>query len=138
MTIAYTSGTQVDHYEIIRMLGHGGMNRVYLARDMSNQQEVVLKFPNDDLIGDVAVFERYRREAEIGTRVKHPHVQHLLNMDEKRSGDYLVMEYIKGRTLRAVIEDYAPNPLPVSEAIRITSQVAEALKYCHAHVLVHR
>ena len=61
------------------MLGHGGMNRVYLARDVSNQQEVVLKFPNDDLIGDIAVFERYKREAEIGNRLHHPHVQHLLN-----------------------------------------------------------
>ena len=63
MTTPYTPGTQVDHYEIIHMLGHGGMNRVYLARDVSNQQEVVLKFPHDDLIGDIAVFERYKREA---------------------------------------------------------------------------
>jgi serine/threonine-protein kinase len=138
MSATYVPGAQIDHYEIIRMLGHGGMNRVYLARDMLNQQEVVLKFPNDDLIGDVAVFERYRREAEIGTRVKHPYVQHLLNTDEKRSQDYLVMEYIKGRTLRAVIEDYAPNPLPVAEAKRITSQMGDALKYCHEHGVFHR
>src|SRR5205809_104714 len=102
MTIAYTSGTQVDHYEIIRMLGHGGMNRVYLARDVSNQQEVVLKFPNDDLIGNIAVFERYKREAEIGNRLHHPHVQQLLNTDEKRSEEYLVVEYIKGQTLRGL------------------------------------
>ncbi len=138
MTATYTPGAQIDHYEIVRMLGHGGMNRVYLARDMLNQQEVVLKFPNDDLIGDVAVFERYRREAEIGTRVKHPHVQHLLNMDEKRSQEYLVMEYIKGRTLRAIIEDHAPDPLPVAEAIRITTQLADTLKYCHEHGVFHR
>jgi serine/threonine-protein kinase len=138
MTATYAPGAQIDHYEIIRMLGHGGMNRVYLARDMLNQQEVVLKFPNDDLIGDVAVFERYRREAEIGTRVKHPHVQHLLNMDEKRSQEYLVMEYIKGRTLRAIIEDHAPDPLPIAEAIRITIQLADTLKYCHEHGVFHR
>ncbi len=60
------------------------MNRVYLARDVSNQQEVVLKFPNDALIGNIAVFERYKREAEIGNRLHHPYVQHLLNTDEKR------------------------------------------------------
>src|SRR5947209_12934489 len=138
MTTTYAPGTLVDHYEIIHMLGHGGMNRVYLARDVSNQQEVVLKFPNDELIGDIAVFERYKREAEIGNRVHHPHVQHLLNTDEKRSQDYLVVEYIKGRTLRTVLEEHAPHPLPVAEAIRITQQICDALVYCHEHGIFHR
>ena len=138
MTTTYAAGTQVDHYEIIRLLGHGGMNRVYLARDVSNEQTVVLKFPNDDLIGNIAVFERYKREAEIGNRLHHPHVQHLLNTDEKRSEDYLVVEYIKGQTLRTVLEEHAPNPLPVAEAIRITLQICDALVYCHEHGIFHR
>jgi eukaryotic-like serine/threonine-protein kinase len=138
MTTTYAPGTLVDHYEIIHMLGHGGMNRVYLARDVSNQQEVVLKFPNDELIGDIAVFERYKREAEIGNRVHHPHVQHLLNTEEKRSQDYLVVEYIKGRTLRSIIEEHAPHPLPVAEAIRLTLQICDALVYCHEHGVFHR
>ena len=138
MTTTYTSGTLVDHYEITRMLGHGGMNRVYLARDVSNQQEVVLKFPNDDLIGNIAVFERYKREAEIGNRLHHPHVQQLLNTDEKRSEEYLVVEYIKGQTLRAVLEEHAPNPLPIAEAIRITLQICDALAYCHEQGIFHR
>jgi eukaryotic-like serine/threonine-protein kinase len=138
MTTTYTAGTQVDHYEIIRLLGHGGMNRVYLARDVSNEQAVVLKFPNDDLIGNIAVFERYKREAEIGNRLHHPHIQHLLNTDEKRSEDYLVVEFIKGQTLRTVLEEHAPNPLPVAEAIRITLQICDALVYCHEHGIFHR
>ena len=138
MTTTYIPGTQVDHYEIICMLGHGGMNRVYLARDVSNQQEVVLKFPNDDLIGNIAVFERYKREAEIGNRLHHPYVQHLLNTNEKRSEEYLVVEYIKGQTLRTVLEEQAPNPLPVDEAIRITLQICEALVNCHEQGIFHR
>ena len=138
MTTAYTQGTQVDHYEIIRVLGHGGMNWVYLARDVTNEQEVVLKFPNDELIGNVAVFERYKREAEIGNRVHHPQVQQLLNTDEKRSEDYLVVEYIKGQTLRAVLEELAPDPLPVAEAIRITLLISGALAYCHEQGIFHR
>ncbi len=138
MTTTYTPGTQVDHYEIIRMLGHGGMNRVYLARDVYNRQEIVLKFPNDDLIGDIAVFERYRREAEIGHRLHHPHVQHLLNTDEKRSQEYLVVEYIKGQTLRTILEEYAPNPLPVARAINITTQICDALVDCHEQGIFHR
>ena len=138
MTTTYTPGTLVDHYEIIRMLGHGGMNRVYLARDVSNQQEVVLKFPNDDLIGNIAVFERYKREAEIGNRLHHQHVQQLLNTGEKRSEEYLVVEFIKGQTLRAVLEEHARNPLPVGEAIRITLQICDALAYCHEQGIFHR
>ena len=138
MTTTYTQGTQVDHYEIIRMLGHGGMNRVYLARDITNEQRVVLKFPNDELIGNIAVFERYKREAEIGNRLHHAQVQQLLYPDEKRSDDYLVVEYIEGRTLRAVLEEYAPNPLPVAEAIRITLLISGALVYCHERGIFHR
>jgi len=138
MTTAYAPGAKIDHYEIIRLLGHGGMNRVYLALDTNNQQEVVLKFPNDDLIGNIAVFERYKREAEIGSRINHPHVQHLLNLDEKRSDEYLVMEYIQGRTLRAVLEDHNGQPLPTAEALRITLQICDALSYCHEHGVFHR
>jgi serine/threonine-protein kinase len=136
--MTYTTGARIDHYEIVRMLGHGGMNRVYLAKDVQNQQEVVLKIPNDDILGNVAVFERYKREAEIGSRINHPHVQHLYNIDEKRSQEYLVVEYIKGRTLRAVLEENAPNLLPTEEALRITLQICDALAYCHEHGVFHR
>ena len=138
MTLTYTPGTLIDHYEITRMLGHGGMNWVYLARDVSDQQEVVLKFPNEDLIGNIAVFERYKREAEIGNRLDHPHIQHLLHIDEKRSEEYLVVEYIRGQTLRALLEKHTPNPLPVNEAIRITLQICDALVYCHENGIFHR
>src|SRR5437588_12432527 len=123
MSTAYTPGARIDHYEIIRMLGQGGMNRVYLARDIHNQQDVVLKFPNDDLIGNVGVFERYKREAEIGSRLNHDHVQRLYHTEEERSEHYLVMEYIQGRTLREVLEASAPNLLPPAEVIRIAIQI---------------
>jgi serine/threonine-protein kinase len=136
--MTYTTGARIDHYEIIRMLGHGGMNRVYLARDVQNQQEVVLKIPNDDILGNVAVFERYKREAEIGNRINHPNVQRLCNTDEKRSQEYLVVEYIKGRTLRVVLEECAPQLLPTEEALRIIMQICDALAYCHEHGVFHR
>lgn len=138
MNTVYTPGAQIDHYEITRMLGQGGMNRVYLACDLRDQRKVVLKFPNDDLIGNVAVFERYRREAEIGSQLNHPHVQHLLYADEERCEQYLVMEYIDGRTLRNVLEERAGKPLPLEEALRIADQVCDALLYCHERGVYHR
>ena len=140
MTAIHAPGAQIDHYEIIRMLGHGGMNRVYLAQDLQNQQEVVLKFPNDDLIGNVAVFERYKREAETGNLLNHPHIQHLLNGGEERCEQYLVVEYIKGRTFREVLEERvaASKPLSPAEAIQIALQICDALAYCHEHGVFHR
>jgi serine/threonine-protein kinase len=138
MTTVYTPGTQIDHYQIIRMLGHGGMSRVYLANDLQGQRKVVLKFLNDDLVGDVAVFERYRREAEIGSRLNHPHIQQLLNVDEKHSEEYLVVEYIEGKTLRKILEEYEGKALPVEEALRITDQICDAVAYCHDHGVFHR
>ena len=138
MSITFTPGEKIDHYEIIRLLGHGGMNRVYLAKDVLNSQQVVLKFPNDDLLGNVAVFERYKREAEAGTRLNHPHIQRLLNVNEDRCEHYLVVEYIQGRTLREVLEEHAPNPLPPEEATRIIIQLCEALAYAHKHGVFHR
>jgi eukaryotic-like serine/threonine-protein kinase len=138
MAMTHASSKQVDHYEIIRLLGHGGMSRVYLAYDLTNQQEVVLKFPKDDSINDMAMFERYKREAEIGKRVHHPNVQQALNTDERRSDDYLVIEYIKGRTLRDVLEAYAPDPMPIAEALNITRQICDALAYCHENGIFHR
>ena len=138
MPPTYTPGEKIDHYEIIRLLGHGGMNYVYLAYDTLHQQKVVLKFPNDDLLGNVAVFERYERETEAGCRLNHPHIQRLLNTDEDRCDHYLVVEYIQGRTLRDVLEEHAPNPLPVPEAIRIAMQICDAMAYAHAHGVFHR
>ncbi len=138
MPVTYAQGSKIDHYEIIRILGQGGMNHVYLARDMHNQQEVVLKIPNADLIGNIAVFERYKREAEIGNRLDHPRIQHLLNTNEERSDNYLVVEYIRGRTLRTVLKERAPEPLPPKEALRIILQVCDALAYAHEHGVFHR
>src|ERR1700730_3385477 len=138
MAVVYAPGAKVDHYEIIRKLGHGGMNYVYLARDLNNGEEVVLKFPNDDLIGDIAVFERFKREAEIGNRLNHPNIQRLINNHEERHGNYLVVEYIEGRTLRALLDEYAPHGLPIEMAMGIALQICEALAYAHEHGVYHR
>jgi serine/threonine-protein kinase len=138
MTAVYLSGSLIDHYEIVCQLGHGGMSRVYLASDTHNQQKVVLKFPNDKLIGDISAYERYKREVEIGKRIKHPHVIQLINSDDHHGNEYLVMEYIHGCTLRELLQERNNQPLPVSEALRIVLQLCDALVYCHERGVFHR
>jgi eukaryotic-like serine/threonine-protein kinase len=134
----YQPGQRIDHYEITRLLGQGGANCVYLAQDRSMLQEVVLKFPHDDVIGGAAVFARYQREAEIGRRLNHPHIQRHLNRGEERSTEYLVLEYQRGRTLRAAMKKHAPALLPTGEVLHILLQVGEALAYAHGHGVIHR
>ena len=138
MPTRYQIGQHIDHYEIIGLLGQGGASHVYLVRDRRSQQEVVLKFPLDDVIGGRAIFERYRREAEIGQLLAHPALQEHVNRGEQRSADYLVLVHLHGRTLRAVMHGQAPSLLPQDEALRIVIQVCKALVYVHAHGVIHR
>ena len=138
MPTIYQTGQRIDHYEIIRLLGQGGASHVYLAQDRRALQAVVLKFPADDVIGGAAIFARYKREAEIGKRLNHPFIQRHVNRGEARSADYLVLEYLRGRTLRAVMREHAPALLPTAEVIRILLQVCEALAYAHEQGVIHR
>lgn len=138
MPTIYTTGQRIDHYQIIRPLGRGGASHVYLAQDWHALQEVVLKFPYDDVIGGAAVFARYQREAQIGRLLSHPHIQRHLNQGEQRSAEYLVLEYMRGRTLRAVMEKHAPKLLPVDEVQRMLVQVCDALAYAHERGVIHR
>jgi serine/threonine protein kinase len=134
----YRTGQRIDHYEIIRPLGRGAASQVYLAQDWQAQREVVLKFPDDEMIGGAAVFERYQREAEIGTRLSHPHIQGHLNQGEQRSAEYLVLEYLRGQTLRALLMEHAPMLLSTHEVLRMVLQVCDALVYAHEHGIIHR
>ena len=138
MPTIYTTGKKIDHYQIMRPLGRGGASYVYLAQDWNALQEVVLKFPDDALIGGAAVFERYKREAEIGRRLNHQYIQRHLNQDEQRSAEYLVLEYMRGRTLRMVVEKGAPANLQTGEVLRMLIQVCSALAYAHEHGVIHR
>jgi serine/threonine protein kinase len=88
---------------------------------------VVLKFPHDEVIGGAAVFERSRREAEIGKRLGHPGIQRHLNQGEQRSTEYLVLEYLRGRTLRELLMELAPTPLSAHEVLPMLLPVCEAL-----------
>jgi eukaryotic-like serine/threonine-protein kinase len=137
MPAIYTTGARIDHYQILRQLGRGGASHVYLAQDWHAMQEVVLKFPDDDVIGGAAVFERYKREAEIGRRLNHPSIQQHLHQGEQRSAEYLVLEYMRGRTLREVMQKRAPALLPTGEVLSMLIQVCGALAYAHEHGVIH-
>jgi len=134
--MALQPGERVDQYTIVQKLGHGGMSEVYRARDGELGREVVLKFPHEDMAGDPATYERFRREIQIGQLLTHPHIQKLYHLAGGKAEPYLVLEYVNGSTLRELLK--REHRLPADQAVALVLQIAQALAYAHAHHIFHR
>ena len=135
MSAALAPGERLDRYEIIEAIGHGAFSDVYLAVDPDGGR-VVLKCPHEGIIGDVATFDRFRREMEIARRLDHPGIQHSLDPGGDRTRPYLVMEYIEGETLREHLA--RRGRLPIAEAVALVDQLADAMGYAHRQGVTHR
>ena len=135
--MALTPGTRVGPYEISSQLGAGGMGEVYRARDAKLHREVAIKVLPDLLAGDPERRARFEREAYALAALNHPNIAHIYGVEEGLDTLALVMELVEGPTLADRIAG-APKGLPVEDAIRIASQVAEALEAAHAAGIVHR
>jgi len=122
-------------FTLEREIGRGGMSTVYLARDVRHNRLVALKVLHPEIAHAVGA-ERFLREIEIAARLSHPHILPLHDSGEANGALFYVMPYVEGESLR---EHLAREiQLPVDEAIRIASEVAEALDYAHAQGIVHR
>ncbi len=131
----FKQGDMVSGYKIVKPLGKGGFSQIYKAT-APDGKPVILKFPDPSLIGDIATYERYRREFAIGQKLDHPAIPKAITRAESPEGEFLVLEYVEGNSLRAYISDNAP--LLLSEALSIADQLAEVLDYLHAHGVFHR
>jgi eukaryotic-like serine/threonine-protein kinase len=124
-----------DRYVIDRELGHGGMAVVFLARDVRHDRPVAIKVFRSD-IGDAMGAERFRREIRLLARLQHPHILPLYDSGTTGETSWFVSPFVDGETLRERMRREAP--LAVEEAVRLASEVADALEYAHAHDVVHR
>lgn len=133
-------GQKLGRYSIIRELGHGGMSNVYLALDAQENQEVVLKFPHEEIMGDVATHERFSREVKIGHLLNHPNIQRLHELATLNHSEFLVLEYVPGETLRHVLRERENQRKPddFKEAVALGLQLARALEYAHENHVAHR
>lgn len=136
------AGEIISHYTVIKELGHGGMSQVYLARDDKHDREVVLKFPNDDLMSDPANYERFRREVKIGNILNHPNIQRLYELGGEPQSPFLVLEYVPGDTLRDEFTKVRPHQRNREKseetAHQLGKQLGNALAYTHANGVYHR
>jgi tetratricopeptide (TPR) repeat protein/aminoglycoside phosphotransferase (APT) family kinase protein len=122
-------------YTIDRELGGAGMSRVFAAEETSLGRRVVVKVLPPELAADVSV-ERFRREIRVVARLQHPHIVPLLAAGEAGGLLYYTMPFVEGESLRARLA--TTGELPVSEAVRLLRDVADALGYAHRHGVVHR
>jgi eukaryotic-like serine/threonine-protein kinase len=123
------------HYAVEREIGGGGMSRVFLAFDDSLGRRVVVKVLHPDLAATVD-FERFRREIRVAANLVHPHVVPLLTAGEIDGLPYYTMPFVEGESLRARLR--RDQKLPIMEAVRLASEVAEALHYAHRRGIIHR
>jgi serine/threonine protein kinase len=128
-------GEVVCGYEIVESLGQGGFSQIYKARD-TGDKFVTLKFPLANIIGDPAIYERFRREFAIGQKLEHPAFPHAIAINEDATGPCLVTEYIEGKSLRANLQQRAPMPL--DEALCLFQELLAAIEYLHTQGVYHR
>ncbi|HEY9519381.1 MAG TPA: serine/threonine-protein kinase, partial [Gemmatimonadales bacterium] len=128
-------------YRIDRLLGRGGMATVYLAHDERHNRQVAVKLLHAELIRALGV-ERFGREIAIAARLSHPHILPLLDSGtvSLREGEvaspFYVMPLVEGESLRARLE--RTPVIPLRDALRLTTEVADALDYAHRQGVVHR
>jgi eukaryotic-like serine/threonine-protein kinase len=128
-------GDKVGHYEVLSLLGQGGMGEVFRARDSMLKRDVALKVLPAAFLRDPDRMARFQREAEVLASLDHPNIGHIYGIADSEDSRSLVLALIEGPTLADRI---AAGPLPQDEALAIAKQIIEALEYAHDRGVVHR
>jgi serine/threonine protein kinase len=133
--VSLNPGFRLGAYEVLSLLGAGGMGEVYRARDTTLNRDVALKvlpvlFANDpDRLG------RFKREAHVLAALNHPHIGSIYGFEESAGISALVLELVEGPTLA---DHVARGALPLEDASSIAQQIADALEAAHEHGIIHR
>ena len=129
------SGSRLGPYEVVALLGTGGMGEVYRAHDKNLGRDVALKVLPTAFALDPERVARFRREAQVLASLNHPHIASIYGLEESPGGLGLVLELVEGQTLADRLVD---GPLPLGEAWPIAQQVSEALEAAHDRGIIHR
>src|SRR5262245_33850255 len=135
MAVAIAPGTRVGSYQVLGLLGAGGMGEVYHGHDSRLNRDVALKVLPPAFTGDADRLARFRREALLLASLNHPNIATIYGFEEFDGVSAIVMELIEGDTLADRI---AQGPLSIDEALRLTGQVVGALEAAHERGIIHR
>lgn len=130
-----TSFPRLEDYEILEVLGEGGMGTVYLARDLKHERRVAIKTIRRDFVTPDVV-SRFQREIKLTGALQHPRILPLFDSGVADGALYYVMQFVEGESLEERLA--REGPLPIQQALRIARHVSDALDTAHSHGVVHR
>lgn len=133
--MSLSPGKLLGRYEIVALLGQGGMGEVYRAKDTRLNREVALKVLPAEVSGNREFKQRFEREARAISSLNHPHICSLYDVGEDEGIEYLVMEFLEGETLS---QRLSRGQMPLEEVFRYGIQIAQALEKAHSQGIVHR
>ncbi|BDH61095.1 serine/threonine protein kinase [Lysinibacillus sp. PLM2] len=125
-----------DRYKILQYVGGGGMSNVYLAHDIILNRDVAVKVLRYDSSNEEEFHRRFQREALSATSLMHPNIVSIYDVGEDGDMHYIVMEFIKGRTLKQYINEY--SPLSPARSVHIMKQLTSAIAHAHENQIIHR
>lgn len=125
----------IGKYEVLRLLGSGGMGTVYEARDPVLERRVAVKVLAADLARQAELRERFLREAQAAGRLRHPNIVQVYDVGESNGRLFLAMEFVAGSDLERIIQDV---PLSIEWKLDLLRQVCEGLGHAHKHGVIHR
>jgi predicted ATPase/serine/threonine protein kinase len=132
---ALASGTNVGSYQIIELLGAGGMGEVYRARDPRLDRELAIKVLSLALCSHPEALSRFEREARSASSLNHPNIVTIYELGQFNDTRYIAMELVKGETVRAML---ASGPIPFRKSVAIAAQIADGLAKAHEIGVIHR
>ena len=125
-----------DDYELLNEIGSGGFGRVYRARDLGLEREVAIKVLHPQLTADPGVMERFRREAQLAARLRHPNIVSVYDIQSRAGLQWYVMEFVPGANVAQLVKKEGPFPIQKTE--RLMFEALSALEHAHGLGLVHR
>ena len=125
-----------NRYALVQLIGEGGMASVYLAVDTILKREVAVKVLRGDLSKDNTSLVRFQREANAATKLSHPNIVEVYDVGEDHGKNFIVMEYVKGRTLKDLVRQR--GALAKEEAVNIMRQLVSSVMAAHKNGIIHR
>ena len=123
-------------YELLELIGKGGMSSVYKAHDRLLDRQIAVKILHPHFTEDEEYVERFRREARSVAQLSHPNIVTVIDRGEDEGRQYIVFEYVEGENLKQLLE--RTGPMPVTDALELAVQMGRALAFAHSRGLVHR